>query len=148
MATPVLKSQGAGGQVSKRRQAEAEGIQPFDHLRNWDGWERKRAQEVEKVIDVSENEQLLLTFTQDSKFHTQPELEDLSFQAQICIDPELRAPAEIRTKLFLLTGEKEWSLSSSESSSQKNKQANKQLCILLLFTSKYLLFFFLPFVHT
>lgn len=78
---------------------------------------------MENVIDVSENEQLLMMFTQDSKFHTQPVLEDLSFQAQICTDPELRAPAEIRTKLFLLTGEKEQSLSSSESSSQKNKRA-------------------------
>lgn len=54
------------------------------------------------MMFVSENEQPLLKFTQDSNFLTKIALEDLGFQAKICTDPELRSPAEIRTELFLL----------------------------------------------
>lgn len=75
---------------------------------------------------VSENERPLLKFTQDSKFLTKTALEDLGFQAKICTDPELRSPAEIRTELFLLIEENEWSLSSSESPGQEDQPTNQK----------------------
>lgn len=101
---------------------------------------------------VSENEQPLLKYTQVGKFLTKTALEDLGFQAKICTDPELRSPVEIRTKLFLLREENEWSLSASESPSQEDQPTKKQktthakkhsnqMCALLLFISKYLFFF-------
>lgn len=102
------------------------------------------------MIDVSENEQSLLKFTQDSKFHTQPALEDLSFQAQICIDPELRTPAEIRTKpIFAHWRERTKPLFFRilESEKQTNKKTNVYIVTLYLKISSFFFLFFFC-VHT